>query len=214
VKTDELIAMLARGPVAADPRTTERQLALAVSVGAVAALVLVVATLGLHPDLAALSRLPAFWLKLLFPLTLALAAYKAATLLARPGHVLGPVRAALAAPFVIVWVIAAVQWLQAPVEERGELLLGNTALSCVVLVSLFALPTFAAACVALRSLAPTRLREAGGCAGLLAGAVSATVYVFHCDEMTAPFIAIWYALGITVPGVLGWLLGPRLLRWS
>jgi hypothetical protein len=31
--------------------------------------------------------------------------------------------------------------------------------------------------------------------------------------MAAPFIATWYLLGITLPAVVGALLGPVLLRW-
>jgi hypothetical protein len=28
-----------------------------------------------------------------------------------------------------------------------------------------------------------------------------------------PFVLIWYSLGILLTGILGSLLGPRLLRW-
>jgi hypothetical protein len=31
--------------------------------------------------------------------------------------------------------------------------------------------------------------------------------------MQAPFLAIWYLLGMLIPTALGALLGPRLLRW-
>jgi hypothetical protein len=31
--------------------------------------------------------------------------------------------------------------------------------------------------------------------------------------MEAPFLAIWYLLGMLIPTLLGALLGPRLLRW-
>jgi hypothetical protein len=39
------------------------------------------------------------------------------------------------------------------------------------------------------------------------------VYALHCPELAAPFIAIWYVIGMAAPVVLGAALGPRLLRW-
>jgi len=65
----------------------------------------------------------------------------------------------------------------------------------------------------MRGLAPTRPAQAGGAAGLLAGAAGAAVYALHCPEMAAPFLGIWYVLGMAIPALLGAVLGPRLLRW-
>ena len=49
--------------------------------------------------------------------------------------------------------------------------------------------------------------------GFLAGAGAALVYCLHCPESTAPFIGLWYTLGMLIPAIAGALLGPRLLRW-
>jgi hypothetical protein len=65
----------------------------------------------------------------------------------------------------------------------------------------------------MRSLAPTRLTLAGAVAGLLAGAAGTFIYAFHCNESAAPFVVIWYTLGIAAVGVLGALMGRSLLRW-
>jgi hypothetical protein len=65
----------------------------------------------------------------------------------------------------------------------------------------------------MRQLAPTRPILAGGCAGLLAGAAGAWVYAFHCNESAAPFMAIWYTLGIAAAGLLGAATGRWVLRW-
>jgi hypothetical protein len=65
----------------------------------------------------------------------------------------------------------------------------------------------------MRGLAPTRLRLAGAGVGLLAGAAGAFVYAFHCPELAAPFLGMWYLLGMAIPTALGALLGPRALRW-
>jgi hypothetical protein len=48
---------------------------------------------------------------------------------------------------------------------------------------------------------------------LLAGAVGAWIYAFHCNESAAPFVAIWYTLGMAAVGASGGLLGKWLLRW-
>jgi pimeloyl-ACP methyl ester carboxylesterase len=54
---------------------------------------------------------------------------------------------------------------------------------------------------------------AGAAAGFAAGAAGALVYTLHCPEMTAPFLGIWYVLGMLIPTAVGAELGPSLLRW-
>ena len=213
MKTDALIAMLARGPVAADARTTERRLAAAALLGALVAEACALATFGLRHDIAAAVPLPAFWLKIAFPATLAAAAaaFAATCLLARPGAALGGLRCALIAPLVVVWAVAGWALIDPPAGERMALVTGHSAFARVASVALLALPGFVAAFAALRALAPTRPRAARACAGLLAGALAATLYAFHCDEMEAPFVAVWYVLGMLLPTALGAVLGPRLL---
>jgi hypothetical protein len=39
------------------------------------------------------------------------------------------------------------------------------------------------------------------------------VYALHCPELAAPFLAIWYLLGMLIPTAIGAWLGPRPLRW-
>ena len=53
----------------------------------------------------------------------------------------------------------------------------------------------------------------GATAGRLAGGVGALVYTLHCPELEAPFLGVWYVIGMAIPSVIGALLGPRLLRW-
>jgi hypothetical protein len=47
----------------------------------------------------------------------------------------------------------------------------------------------------------------------LAGALGALAYVLHCPELEAPFLAVWYLLGMLIPAGVGALVGPRVLRW-
>jgi hypothetical protein len=75
------------------------------------------------------------------------------------------------------------------------------------------LPALGATLLAMRGLAPTRLRAAGTAAGLLAGAVGAIGYALHCPEAALAFVAAWYTAGIALAGALGAALGPLVLRW-
>ena len=214
MKTGALITMLSRGPIAADPGSTERRLAAATALGALVISAVGLVVLGPRPDLASAAGRPGFWLKLAFPALLALAAFVASCRLARPGARLGAAGWALAAPFVVVATLALIALAGASSGgEAWSLVRGRSALGCFAAIVLLALPGFAATHVAMRSLAPTRLRAAGAVAGLLAGAVAAAVYAFHCDEMAVPFVAVWYVLGMAVPTAAGAWLGPRLLRW-
>jgi hypothetical protein len=94
-----------------------------------------------------------------------------------------------------------------------DLWLGRSALVCPWLIGGLAIPAFVGIFSVLRQLAPTRLRLAGFSAGCLAGASAAVVYVMHCQEYAASFVATWYSAGILLPGLVGALIGPRLLRW-
>ena len=122
---------------------------------------------------------------------------------AQPDYLGGAVLSGLARPMH-----GALSW-----SFLRTLVLGHSSRVCAFLVTLTALPTLAATFWALRQLAPTRLTLSGALAGLFAGAAGAFVYSFHCTEGAAPFIAIWYTLGIVLTTALGALLGPRLLRW-
>jgi len=212
MKTDELVAMLASGAAAVEPGASSRRYATALGWGAFGTTLLMAIVLGVRPDLAEAARLPMFWMKLAFPACLAAGALYAATRLSRPGMRLGRVGAALAAPVLAMWLLAAIVLLGAA-GRREALIFGSTWNACPLLVALLSLPVFAAALWAMRGLAPTRLALAGAAAGLLAGAVGALIYALHCPEMDAPFLAIWYLLGMLIPTAAGALIGPRLLRW-
>jgi len=213
MKTDDLVGMLATGAAPAPRRAAGRRLALAVLAGVPLSFAILLTEYGVRRDLVQAMFWPMFWVKVLFPLCIAAAAFVAVQRLARPGV---PVRRAwigIAVPLLVVWVLAAMSWFNAPPEERMPLLMGESWRICAVSIGLMALPVFAAALVALRGLAPTRPALAGAAAGGLAGGVGAAVYALHCMELTAPFLAVWYVSGIAVPVVLGAVLGPRLLRW-
>ena len=214
MKTAELIEALARGPVAADAGAPTRRLVAMVAAGVTVSAAAMLALLGPRADLSAAVAQPMFWMKLAFPLLLALPAFAAVARLGRPGESARTAWSMLVAALLLVEAAAIAIVLLAPAEGRAAIVTGRTALSCVFSIVLLALPILLATGAALRGMAPTRPRVAGLAAGLAAGAFAAAVYALHCDESTLPFLAVWYVLGMAIPGALAAWAGPRLLRWA
>jgi hypothetical protein len=213
MKTDELVAMLATGADAVEPHAAARRYAAALAWGLPGAALLMALLLGVRHDLAQAVMLPMFWVKLAFAGSLAAAGMAAAARLSLPGVRLGGLVAALAAPVLAMWTLAAVALMRAEPAQREHLFFGETWTTCPIFIAVLSVPVFAANVRAMKALAPTRLRLAGAAGGFAAGAVATVVYCLHCPEMTAPFIGFWYLLGMLVPTAAGAALGPRLLRW-
>ncbi|WP_027596422.1 DUF1109 domain-containing protein [Pseudomonas sp. LAIL14HWK12:I7] len=213
MKTDELITLLAAGEGPVDRHALARRLAQALLAGLLAAVLMTVALYGVRSDLADVARTPLFWAKLALPGSLALLALWLTQRLARPGVKGGLAWGLLGLPLLLVWVGAAISLSGAPVEARAELIFGRTWRTCALNISLLSVPVFIAVFWAVRGLAPTRLRQAGAAAGLLAGSTATLAYCLHCPEMQVPFWGTWYLLGMLVPTLVGALAGSRLLRW-
>jgi hypothetical protein len=213
MKTDELVSLLATGAGPVDPRAPVRRCALAVGAGLFAAALLMAVWLGVRPTLARDLPDPMLWVKFAFVASLAAAGWIAALRLGRPGTRLAGVPAMLAAPLAAIWVLAAVALYGAEPAQRAGLVFGETWSACPLNIAVLAVPVLGAALWGLKGFAPTRLRLTGAAAGLLAGAAGAVVYTFHCPELAAPFLGIWYVLGMLIPTALGAVVGPRVLRW-
>jgi len=213
MKTDELIAMLANGADAVEPNALGRRYATALGWGAIGATLLMIITLGVRPDFADAARLPMFWVKFAFVASVAAAGLVVAARLSRPGVRLGLSPLALVAPVLALWILAAVVLADALAAERTGLVLGQSWKACPFVIAGLSVPVFVAALWAMKGLAPTRLCLAGFAAGLLAGGVGATVYAFYCTEMAAPFLGVWYVLGMSIPAAVGAVIGPWVLRW-
>ncbi len=211
MKTQSLIDMLAKGAGPAPQAPVLRRLAPAMAVGLFASALF--ALLSMEPIPAAMYTTPAPWMKLIYGASLALAAGWLTARLARPvARTQWPLRAILAV-FASMLAWGALTLLTSAPDQRMAALLGEMWLVCPRNVLLLSLPALAGALWALRGLAPTQLRAAGFNAGLMAGALGAMGYSLVCSEVSATFVAVWYSLGILLTGLLGAVLGPRLLRW-
>jgi hypothetical protein len=156
---------------------------------------------------------PMLWVKFAFPGMVAVISLLLVLRLSRPGMATGYLPASLSAPALAMCLLAAVALANAAPPDRAALVMGTTWQVCTFNIALISVPVFIGSFWALKGLAPTRLSQAGGCAGLLAGAAGAFVYAIHCPELDAPFLLIWNGLGMLVPAAVGAVLGPRLLRW-
>jgi hypothetical protein len=213
MKTDDLIKLLAADTLPVQRRAAPRRLALALVAGLPLAAAIMLVDYGVRRDIAQAMLLPMFWMKLMFPAVIGAGAFVALQRLARPGVRAGASWLGIAVPVLLLWLLAGAVLATAPAETRAELVLGQTWRSCSASIAWISLPVFVAVLLALRSLAPTRPAWAGACAGALAGGAGAAVYALHCPELQAPFLAVWYVLGMAVPVAVGALLGPRVLRW-
>lgn len=211
MKTGELIDLLANGAGHAPRVYPVLRLAPSIAIGVLAAALLSIGLLGLVPQ--HMLGSPALWIKLVYAGSLAAAACWLVARLALPlSHTRAP-GAALAVVVGGMALLGLVALLAAAPGERLDALLGRSWWRCPLIIPSVSLPALGVTLFTLRGLAPTRLREAGLAAGLLAGALGAIGYSLHCAEESLAFVALWYSLGILATGALGALLGPRTLRW-
>lgn len=212
MQTDDLITHLSAGLAPVRTGTATRILVTGIALGVMGAVALMLVTLGLRPDLGASMSSFGMGMKLAYTFALAALGFGLVARAGRPGANMMAAAWWLALPLLAIAVIAALQ-MMAPGVDRHALMMGHSARVCAVLVAMVALPILAGTFVALRQLAPTRLTLAGAGAGLFAGAAGAFVYSFHCTESTAPFVAIWYTLGIALSAIIGAVSGRWFLRW-
>jgi hypothetical protein len=175
--------------------------------------VLMALTLGVRPHMEQWAGAPLFWLKCGFVAALAAAGLRAARIAAIPGARFRGLPWQLAAPVVLMAIAAAATLAGAETGERAQQFWGSTWRTCPFLITLLALPIFAALLHVMRGLAPTRLRLAGAAAGFAAGATAALLYCLHCPELAPTFVLSWYLIGMLIPTVAGALLGRAMLAW-
>lgn len=212
MKTENLIRALA-----ADNETrtasVSRFLALGLLAAFVVAAILFAALIGPRADFAAAAGDPRFLFKFVVTLALLATALPLARRLAEPGRETNVALIALAlAPLLLAAGVLVELSLLAP-GERAARLIGRNWAYCLSYIPLLSAPLLAAALLALRHGAPTRPALAGAAAGLIAGAIGATLYAAHCIDDSPLFVATWYTLAISAVTLIGALVGARVLRW-
>jgi hypothetical protein len=213
MKTDDLISMLSTNVERVDRGQVVRNVSLAILVGTAAALVAMLFAHDVRTDLSKMSTLIYLPLKLVFTMGTLVLTSIALIKLARPGGERTTPVALVALPFLTIMLLAAISLAAAPSSHWEKMILGDQWLECLLSIPIIAIVPFAVIIWALRHTAPTDLVRTGALGGLVAGAVSATAYAFHCVDDSLPFVALWYGGTIALCTLAGALLGPRLLRW-
>lgn len=213
MKTDDLIEALAGRLEPVSPRAPLLRLALWVGGGLMVSAALMMAWLGLRPDMHAAMATPMFWTKFTYTAALGGLALWLAERMGRPGAAVGrPVRM-LQSVVVGFVVLAAIRLFSAPMPERRHLIMGHSAMLCPWCILILAAPVLAGLIMGLRGFAPTRPTLTGFAAGLAAGGLAAFLYAFSCNESAMPFVAMWYTLPVLVSGLIGAVAGRFALRW-
>lgn len=211
--TDDLIERLAGDLAPVRPGAVARRLGLGIGAGALVSAAIMLAWLGVRPDIGAAVTTGAYWIKFIYTAAIAAAGLRAVERLARPAGRGSPALGAVALAVALAALGGATELGQASAAERMPLMMGSSASACPWIILVLSLPILVGAGWALRGLAPTRLALAGAAAGLAAGGLGAWIYAFHCTETATAFLAIWYTAGVVAVGLIGAALGPRLLRW-
>jgi hypothetical protein len=211
MKTDDLIAFLARGETPTEQPRVMRMVLIAAAGGLAIAAGLVVAMHAVRPDIGA--AMAPVMLKALFSAAFAAIALPLMLNLARPGRPLRQRVLALLGFIAIIVVVCAISLIGMNPQERLRAWIGPGFPWCLVFVPLLAAPTAAALVWLVRGLAPTSLAKTGAAIGATAGGVGAMAYAMYCPVDSVAFVTTWYSLAIGLCAALGAVLGGRLLRW-
>ncbi|AYJ85341.1 DUF1109 domain-containing protein (plasmid) [Sphingomonas paeninsulae] len=213
MRTEDLILSLADNIRPVTRGSVPRRITIGLMGGGVVTMTLIVALLGLRPNLDHIMHGFPFWMKWGYTISIFAVAIRATIHLARPDADRPRWLWWLAVPALILASLAAGEMTNAPPGGWTGLWMGQSWRVCSLLVFGFSLPIFAGLMIAFRSFAPTRLRLTGAVAGLAAGGFASTLYGLHCPEASALFVFLWYSLGISMAAGLGALVGPKFLRW-
>lgn len=212
MKTDDLIGVLVQDGATRRPSVGVR-MTVALAVGGAIASVLFALILGVRPDIGSAVQTSRFLLKLAVTVSGFACALWACVQLARPDANLGKVLVGLAiAPALLAFAVAYELATIAP-DEWTARAIGSNSRICLLAVPLLSIAPLTALLAALRAGAPRSPLTAGAVAGLLAGALGATLYATHCVDDSPLFVALWYTPTIALMVVLGALAGRRMLRW-
>jgi hypothetical protein len=171
--------------------------------------------LGLKTDLgsALLVGNHSFLLNLVFIISVGSVATAIVRDLSVPGRSITLPSVAILIPFALLGGSALHELSTASFDHFSHHADGPSLFICVGQTSMLALPAFAILAIGIRRLAPTDLRSAGFCVGLLAGAIGSMGYCFHAPNESLTFGVIVYSAVILLTAIVGGLVGPRVLRW-
>ena len=188
---------------------TALRLTAGTGVPAIAVLIILLTLFAPSPHLAHGIR-PAFAFTVFSALVLMTAAFAASLAVTGPNFSPRPLFVWLPAALILAIGVAA-ELAFVPPQAWFVRMVGGNPLACFVSVFLLALPVLIGALWALRRSGSAQPRAAGAYAGLLAGAVSAGLFLLHCPESSLLYTLAWHVPAIVLVTALGALAGERLI---
>lgn len=211
MKTDELIRLMAEdAPVRF---RFGRQAFMALVAGTLAALALLLLSVGIRPNLGQALETARVLFKVAETLLFAILAARLVFLVGRPGASLKAAATMLLLPLVLLGAAIVAELFALPPDAWRRNLMGSHPVFCLVFVPLLALLPLAAFLIALKQAAPDDPGMAGAVAGLAASGIASAVYAWHCQDDSPLFLATWYGVATVVVTATGYMAGRRLLRW-
>jgi len=211
VKTDDLIHMLAEdAPV---PMRIGRAMMLALLFGTVISVALLLATIGMRPNMGQAMQTARVTFKIGVTLLLAIAACGLVFRIGRPGMPLKARSLFLILPLVLVLGAIMTEGMMTPSDSWMPRMVGNHSRFCVFFIPILSIAPLTGFMLVLRNGAPESPGLAGAVAGLAAGGIAAAIYAWHCPDDSPFFVATWYTLAIAIVTTVGYFAGRRLLRW-
>ena len=213
MNTDRLIDMLSTNLEPVKGGQLWKALSGSVVIGLAAAFLVMLACFGIRSDLVAGNHSGALALKIIFALSLVGTGSAFLFKSMVPGQRHGRRLALIFLPFFAASAAAIAIVVRQPALASVGMIEGAAMVLCLFCIPFLAIIPFALLIWALRRGAPTDLRRSGAVAGLVAGAIGATVYSFSCPSDSWLFVFLGYAAAVGLCSILGAQLGPRLLRW-
>jgi hypothetical protein len=214
MRTDELIKTLVADYAARPrPRPIGHGLVMAIIGGLAISAALFSITLGLRPDIVSALGTWRFDMKLADNLVLVIVTTWVVLRLSRPTTTPPSAMRALVVPAFLLSAAVMYELVTVPASAWLPRAMGMNGFVCLANIILLSILPFSAVVYALRQGAPMSPAVAGAAAGLLAGALGATVFAMHCMDDSPLFVAIWYTLGTGLMAMVGLLVGQYVLRW-
>lgn len=185
----------------------------ALALGAVAAAVGFMLTVGVRPDVGLAMQDWRFLVKFAITGALAISSGRLVFALGGPMPVSAPKMASLLAGPAILAATVAVELASQPAADWMGLAIGENAAVCLTVIPFLSALPLAFLLAMLRLGAPQRPGLAGAVAGLAAAGLAATFYAAHCSDDSPLFVATWYPLATALVVLAGAACGRRLLQW-
>ncbi|OQP83664.1 hypothetical protein BTR14_21970 [Rhizobium rhizosphaerae] len=211
MKTDELLTLLSADTAPVHP--LRRMLSVALVVGFLVSALVMIATVGMRPDLAGAMIEPRVVVKLSVTLLAAASSAVLVFRVGRPGVPLGRALRALLLPAALLAAAVAIELSVLPPDHWMASLIGRNALFCLFFIPVLSAVPLIGFLWAMRDGAPERPGWAGAACGFSAATMAAFIYAFHCPDDSPLFVMTWYVIAIGLVTLTGAAAGRRLLRW-